>query len=125
MANRTVITPQSITNRNGAPVTFVPIDAVNGMQYRSTGREVILIRTAFNVSAAVVMKINSLADAKGRFDSAAIATAGVNTGDGTIQQFGPYDPNIYGDGSGNVTMDFSSTQGTGTQPLAVAVVLIN
>lgn len=120
---RTIINPQSITNRNAAQVTFVPIDAVNGMQYRSTGREVVLIQTV--AGAGVTTKVSSLPDANGRLDPNPIATTGVGIGGGTTEQYGPYNPALYGDGSGNVLLDFSSTSGVGTQPLSIAVVLIN
>ncbi len=120
---RTIITPQSITNRNGAQVNFVPLDSVNGMQYRSTGREVVLIQTG--AGSGVTTTVPSINDAKGRTDPNPIATTGVGIGASTTAQFGPYDPTIYGDGSGNIQLNFSSTSGAGTQPLSVAVVLIN
>lgn len=120
---RTIITPQSITQVPGAQVTFVPVDSVNGMQYRSTNREVVLISTG--AGAGLSLNVPSLACSHNRLDARPIATSGVGVGAGTVEQFGPYDPSLYGDGSGNVLLNFTNTSGAGTQPLSVAVVLVN
>jgi len=113
---RTVLSPQQMTARSGQAITFQAIDNVNQMQFPSTGREVVLIE-AFLSGDQTTLIVPSLRDPAGRFgDIGPVSVIGPTN----RQEFGPYDPTLFGDGIGNVLLNFAGVTGNPS----IAVVLI-
>ncbi len=114
---RTVLTVQRLDAISGEDVAYVSIDPTNGMQARNTGREAIILKTGAGNS--VQLTIPSVACSHGR-TSNVVATQGASLD----KSYGPFtDPAIWGDGVGQLFLDFASVVG-GTSTILVAAVQI-
>jgi len=102
---RTVLTPQQLTARAGQAITFVSVDAVNGMTFSDTGREVVIIECPL-VTDQVTITIPSLKDPAGRLGD--VGPSFFN-GPSLREAFGPLDPSLFGDGLGNLIMNFTTS----------------
>ncbi len=111
---RTTLTAQKLQTLAGQAVTFQAIDAVNMMQVKNTGVQVVLVKTA--VGDAVTVSFPSQADPFNRQGTILTAQA-VSREDA----YGPFTtPNIWGDAATQLYVDFSGV--TGTPQIAVVTI---
>ena len=103
---RTVLTVQNLAAKAGVAIAFAAIDTLNGMQYRNTGREVVLVQTG--TGSAVTLNVPSVADPFNR-----TGDLGGTVGASAVQAFGPFSPaSIWGDGAANAFLTFSALAST-------------
>ena len=109
---RTVIVPQSLTTPGGAALVWTGIDGPNGMQAVNTGRSAVLIEGDALTTGTVTFP--SFACSHGRTET---LTAALPVS--SVKSFGPFPPNLWGDGAGNLQIDFAGLNGTSTVRIAV------
>lgn len=103
---RTAIAVQTASARAGQDLTFVTVDAANGMQVPNDGRVFILVRCG--AADAVTVAIPSLACTHGRTGD----VTGIAVGNSVDKLFGPF-PDIGGWGNGTTLfLNFSGVAGT-------------
>lgn len=103
---RTVLTIQPLDTKAGENVTFVNIDATNDHEYTPSGACAVLIQTA--AGEAVTLNVPSIACSHGRVGDLGPFVVGASV----LKSFGPFEPSLFGDGSGLIYLDFSAVTGT-------------
>lgn len=112
---RATITAQKLQTLVGQEVTFQAANAVDGMQVRNTGIQVVLVKTA--AGEAAVVSFPTQPDAFNRTSPIPIGSVAASK----VQAFGPFTtPQIWGDASTLLFIDFSGI--TGTPQVAVITI---
>jgi hypothetical protein len=113
MATRTVLTSQRIQTIGGQVISFQAFDAVNGMEVKNVGIQVVLVKCASSPDA-VNVNIPSAVDPFNRLGDVGKSCT---VGDG-INAFGPFVvPTNWGDGASKLFID--GTGSTGSPMIAV------
>jgi len=99
---RTFVPTQRLATNSGQTITFVPIDAPNGMEALADGRAVVLVKSTLLATGTV--RFPSYPCSHGRTEE---LEAPIAIDD--LVSFGPFLPNLWGNGSGRVYIDFADT----------------
>ena len=94
---------------------WTAIDGPNGMQAVNTGRSAVLIEGDALTTGTVTFP--SAACSHGRTE-----TLTESLPVSSIKSFGPFPPNLWGDGAGNLQINFAGLNVNGTSTVRIAVV---
>ncbi len=104
---RTQIPRSDLNARTGKQPTFVAADPTNGMQWRNTGTEVIVLATGTNGTATITFP--SVPDPYNRTGDVGPIVQQANA----VQYFGPFGPpSVWGDGATLGLIDLSGVSGS-------------
>jgi len=109
---RTVITPQIANTKSGKQVTWVAVDAANGMQVQNSGRSQVVVQAVGTGAvgsitfASKACSHNRTGDVTGALVAGSAALPGAAV-------FGPFqDPTLWGDGVNQLYVDFTGVVGS-------------
>jgi hypothetical protein len=103
---RTQIPLSTLNKTTGLVPTALPIDSLNLMQYRNTGREAVMVVTGSGGSVSLTFR--SVPDPFNRIGDIAVTVPG-----SSVTFYGPFAPtNIWGDGASQMYVDPGAVSGT-------------